>query len=125
VFDRYMIIEDSLRPIEDGFTIDVRITYYRSLALSMIEGFEVTVDGKPIPPDDIWFVLRDTTYTLDGLEDEADTRWEFGEIATLRVHLAGGLREGPHTVGVVQDLRVVYMPGGSLQGRDTKTFQMN
>jgi len=45
VLDRYMIIEDSLRRTDGGFEFDIRIPYYRGIALSMIEAFEVTVDG--------------------------------------------------------------------------------
>lgn len=124
MFDRYMIIDDSLRPTDDGFEVDVRITYYRSLALSMIEGFEVTVDGEAIARDDTRFVLRGTAYTHDQLERETDTRWEFGEIATLSVHRPGGLIVGPHTIDVVQHLRIIYMPGGGLRGQDSKTLLM-
>lgn len=122
MFDQYMIIEDSLRPTDDGFEIGIRITYYRGLVLSMINEIEATVDGERIDRDDIRFVLRGTAYTHEQMETEADVRWEFGEIATLSVRHPRGLTTGPHTIGVVQNLRVIYMPGGGLFGQDTKTL---
>jgi hypothetical protein len=123
VFDRYMIVDDSLRPTSDGFEVDVRITYYRSLALSMIAGFDVTIDGEPTARDGVRFVLRGVGYSLEEMADEADVRWGFGEIATLAIRLPEGLAEGPHTIGVVQELRIFYMPGGILRGQDTKSLR--
>lgn len=124
MFDRYMIVEDSLRPTDDGFEVGIRITYYRGLVLSMIEGIDVRVDGESIDRGDVRFALRGTAYTQDEMAREADVRWEFGEIATLSVRRPGGLLPGQHTIGVVQHLRVIYMPGGGLRGQDTKTFAL-
>ncbi|MBO0732694.1 MAG: hypothetical protein J2P57_25775, partial [Acidimicrobiaceae bacterium] len=117
----YMIVDDSLRPTPDGFEVDIRITYYRGLGLSMIEAFEVTVDGDPVPRKDIRFVLRGTAYTHDEMEREGDVRWEFGEIATLSVRRPGGLAAGVHAIRVAQQLRVSYMPD-PLRGQDEKNL---
>jgi hypothetical protein len=121
VFDRYMIVEDSLRPTDEGFAFDIRITYYRGVALSLIEGFEVTVDGRPVPRDAIRFVLRGVAYTQAELDHDTDGRWEFGEIATLAVEWPGGLSSGVHTIEAAQQLRISYLPG-PLRGQDTKTL---
>lgn len=123
MFDRYMIVDDSLRPTGDGFEFDIRITYYRGLGLSMIEGFDVVVDGEPVPRQDIRFVLRNSTYTQDELEREGDKRWEFGEAAALSIRRPGGLAAGPHTIEAAQQLRISYLPE-PLRGHDQKTLRM-
>jgi hypothetical protein len=119
VFDRYMIIEDSLRRADDGFEFDIRIPYYRGIALSMIEAFEVAVDGEEVPRDAIRFVLRGKEFTHDELEQDAETRWEFGEVATLKV--ARPLEPGEHAIRQATQLRISYLPA-PLRGQDEKTL---
>lgn len=121
MFDRYMIVEDSLRRTPDGFELDVRIPYSSSTALSTIEALEVRVDGCDIPRDAIRFVLRGRELTQDELERDADTRWEFGEIATLRVHWPDGLRPGPHDVEQSTQLRISHFPA-PVRGHDRKAM---
>ena len=121
MFDRYMIIEDSLRATADGFEFDIRIPYYRGIALSMIEALEVTVDGQEAPRDAVRFVVRGKAYTHDELEQDAETRWEFGEAATLAVAWPGGLAPGEHEIRQATQLRISYLPA-PLRGQDAKTL---
>lgn len=128
MYDRYMICEDSVRNVgengrPEGFEFDVRITYYRGIVVSMIDGFDVTVDDETFDRDKITFTVRDRTYTLDELLEDEETRWEFGERATLRIAKAGGLARGEHTIEAVQHLRIPYMPQG-LRGADKKTVSV-
>ena len=119
MFDRYMIIEDSLRRTDGGFEFDIRIPYYRGIALSMIEAFEVTVDGEEVPRDSVRLVLRGKEFTHDELEQDAETRWEFGEIATLKVDRP--LEPGEHTIRQATQLRISYLPAPR-RGEDEKTL---
>ena len=121
MFDRFMIVEDSLRRTGDGFEFDIRIPYYRGIALSMIEALEVTVDGQTVPRDAVTFVLRGKGLSHDELEQDAQTRWEFGEPATLRVAWPGGLDRGEHAIGQATQLRISYLPA-PLRGQDEKTL---
>ena len=121
MFDRFMIIEDSLRRTGDGFEFDVRIPYDRGIALSMIEAFEVTLDGQTVPRDAVTFVLRGKQFTHDELERDSQTRWEFGEPATLRVAWPAGLGDGAHTIAQATQLRISYLPA-PLRGTDLKTL---
>lgn len=124
MYDRYLIVEDSLRASSEGFEFDVRVAYYRSVALSMIDAIEVTVDGEEVSREAIGFVLRGVSYRVNDLEDNSDIRWEFGEIATVRVDRAQPLPPGAHVVEFVQLLRIIYMPGGILRGRDVKSLEI-
>lgn len=119
MFDKFMIIEDSLRRTGDGFEFDVRIPYYRGVAVSMIEAFEIRVDGREVPRDAIRFVLRGRTFTHDQLEQDVETRWEFGEVATLTVAWPEGLDPGEHTIEQATQLRISYLPA-PLRGKDSK-----
>ena len=82
MFDKYLICEDSLRNVvEDGvvigFEFEVRITSYRGLGLSMVEGFDVTVDGEAYPRKENLFILGGRTFSYDAMETEYEARWRW------------------------------------------------
>jgi hypothetical protein len=115
MFERYIICPQSLRNISEknavtGFAFDVRLAYYRGLALSMVEGFEVKIDGAEIPPTSLTFQVAGERFTFAELESEAEARWEFTEAGTVHVAKPGGLTSGAHDVAVVEILRISYMP---------------
>jgi Domain of unknown function (DUF6379) len=128
MFDKYMLCEDSLRNLSEGgrvtgFQVDVRICYYRGLGLSMVEGFDVIVDGETFPRESVRFRVGDRTYDYSAMEQAVDDRWEFGERATIVLPKPGGLKSGAHEVSAVQTLRVSYMPF-PIQGKDKKTLAL-
>ncbi|MFJ6535163.1 DUF6379 domain-containing protein [Paenarthrobacter sp. NPDC091711] len=128
MFDKYIIVEDTLRNTGDdddvtGFQLGVRLPYYRGLGLSMVEDIEVTIDGETSSSASVSLTVHGNTYKLTDLPGVFDDRWEMGEVATVSVERAGGLVEGPHSVAVRQRLRISYMPvpGG---GTDLKTLTL-
>jgi len=72
-----------------------------------------------VPRDAIRFLLRGREFTHDELEQDAETRWEFGEIATLKVERP--LAAGEHTIRQATQLRISYLPA-PLRGQDEKTL---
>ena len=128
MFDRYMIVEDTVRNIAEngevvGFTFGARIAYYRGLGLSMVEDLQVTVDGEVMPRSAIRFSVGGSTMTLDELETDYSSRWEFGDVATVTVLKAGGLSPGEHRIEFAEQLRVSYMPF-PIGGKDAKTVRV-
>jgi hypothetical protein len=128
MFDKYLICEESLRNViagaeVAGFEFEVRITSYRGLALSMVEGFDVTVDGEVFPREKNIFVVRGRGFTFDEMEKETEVRWELGEKAVLQVPKPGGLSAGPHDVQVAENLRISYVPVISV-AHDRKTLEL-
>jgi len=128
MFDKYLIGEKGFRNVvEDGqttgFQLEVRIAYYRGLGLSMVEGFEVSVDGREFPRENNLFTVRGRAYTYTQMETEYDEHWEMGEVAQLTVPLQSGLSAGTHEVAVVEFLRVSYVPVITT-GRDKKTLTL-
>jgi hypothetical protein len=93
-----------------GFQLEVKTGYYRGTYLSLVEDFEITVDGEKFKRDQIRFTVGNHTYTLDELANLTDVRWPFQEAAILTVSKPGGLKTGMHDVQVVQKTRVSYMP---------------
>lgn len=118
MFDKYIIGEGTVRNVTEGdrvvgFEFDTRITYYRGLGVSMVEPFEVCVDGEEVPTENLRFRLGDRTWTFDELAADFDTRWELTDTAKLTVLKPGGLTPGEHELDVTECLRVSYLPGPS------------
>ena len=128
MFDRYMIVEDSIRNVVDsgqvvGFAFGARIAYYRGLGLSMVEELQVTVDGEALPRSAVRFSVGGASMTLDEMETDTTSRWEFGDVATITVLKAGGLSPGEHRLELMEQLRVSYMPF-PISGRDSKQVRV-
>lgn len=115
MFDSYIIGDGTVHNVETdgevtGFAFDTRITYYRGLGLSMVEPFEVVVDGEAVPGTDLRFTLNGRTWTFDEMANDFDARWELTETAELTVLKPGGLSAGTHELDVTEVLRVSYLP---------------
>ena len=126
MFDKYLIVEDSVRntgPADapTGFSMQVKLGYYRGLGLSMVEDLGVVVDGTPAERSGIRFDEGKGSLTLDEMETALDRHWAFGAPATVEVQRPGGLEAGSHVIGFSQRLRVSYMPFPSVNN-DEKTI---
>lgn len=93
-----------------GFQLLVKTAYYRGVALSLIEGIDVTVDGESFKSDQIRFTIGDRSYSFAEMESVSDVWWPWLEPATLTVSKPGGLKPAVHNVRVQVRLRISYMP---------------
>ncbi|MEV0597793.1 DUF6379 domain-containing protein [Streptomyces sp. NPDC050315] len=126
MFDKYIVCENGFRARPDGRPggeLEVRMPYYRGLFLSMVEAVDLTLDGRPVPPERTTFTVRGTTYTFDEMSGVTDDRWEMGERAVLAFETDTPLTAGEHDIAVSVRLRISYMPvpGG---GRDRKRLRL-
>ncbi|MFC4455411.1 C-glycoside deglycosidase beta subunit domain-containing protein [Deinococcus sonorensis] len=123
MFDRYIVVEDTLKNVPDGVQFGARLPYYRGLGLSMIEAVDVTLDGQSVPPEDVSVTLSGQTYRVPDMEHEPDAVWNFGEVGTVTVRRPAGLPPGEHEVSVRFRLRVSYLPM-LLTGQDRKVLRV-
>jgi sugar phosphate isomerase/epimerase len=93
-----------------GFQLLLRNPNYRGAWGSLIDGAEVTVDGRAFPSDSMLWTLGDRTFTLDELQRSTDVHWDLDEPAVLTVPMDGGLAPGVHDVAVTVLLRSPYIP---------------
>jgi hypothetical protein len=94
----------------EGFELRIRLPNYRGMRLSLLDGFDITVDGEVFPFEQNLLRLRDTTYTLDEIREAAEVRWELLEWGSVVVKKAGGLKPGIHKVAVCARVRSPYFP---------------
>ena len=105
-----LIEDNSLRVTANGFKINVRENWYRSLPLSCIEKVTVAVDGEEIPTGDIWFGINNAMHPLQDLEKLIGEYWYVQDSASLQVKKPGVMVPGKtYTVEVEITLRAPYI----------------
>lgn len=112
LFDKYFICDDTFKNVVKdgetvGFQIGIKVSYYRGVILGIVNNVEITVDGETFTKDQMTFTVKDGTFTFDEMLGRDDVRWDFGEVAYLRVKKPGGLSCGEHTVKVFEEIRIV------------------
>ncbi len=123
MFDKYLIVDESLRATADGFAFDARLGYYRGLGLSMVEDLAITIDGTVVPRDAVRFDEGGGPLTLDEMEHAFDRRWNFGAVATIAVIWPDPIDAGDHALTLSERLRVSYLPFPAIN-TDAKTLTL-
>lgn len=80
----------------DGIEIKVRLTSYRALPLSCIEGLMLKIDGKAIDPSTLTITINQHDYKLAELPSLSDVWWFILDHATL--FAPGKLVPGKHSL---------------------------
>jgi len=94
----------------DALELGVRLPWYRSLPLSVIEVADLTVDGHPIPHSDMKFEINGKSFSLDALRELTDEVWYVLDSAFIvaRVPLQAGR---DHDIALQLNLYPPYIPG--------------
>ena len=102
--------EDSLVRGPDGLGISLTVPWYRSLWLSSVSDIAVTLDGQPIPREDLRVELGDRTYAVDELQDQWDVLWFIQDRLVVVAPRTEPRTNGEQVdVEVTVDLRLPYM----------------
>jgi sugar phosphate isomerase/epimerase len=105
-----LIADDSLRVHPQGAVISLTIPWYRSLWLSSVVRLELTIDGEPVPDDDLTFELAGIPYRLDALAAQSEVLWYLQQHPLLIVRRDTPVALGEsHEVSIVGELRLPYM----------------
>lgn len=123
MFDKYLIVDESLRATADGFAFDARLGYYRGLGLSMVEDLAITINGTVVPRDAVRFDEGGGPLTLDEMEHAFDRRWNFGAVATIAVIWPDPIHAGDYALTLSERLRVSYLPFPAIN-TDAKTLTL-
>jgi hypothetical protein len=116
MYEKYMVLKEDIQSVVDngvgkGFTVKLKIPYYRGVCLSLVEDIQVKFNGRLFPKEELTFTVGGETFTFEEMATMTLQRWEFGEKATVFVPLAGGIPLGMHRVEVTVAIRVSYLGG--------------
>lgn len=106
-----ILSETGLQATRDGLAIDVRLPWYRSLPLAVIDVPGVKIDGVNIPRERLRFELNGRDYALDELPLHEDKTWFVTDSGFVKVAgiVTGMGRE--HEVDVTLAAGIPYVEG--------------
>lgn len=109
-----------------GLFVTVRLTSYRSLPLSCIEGIELAIDGTPVDSAALRLIVAGVPYALSELAALSDRWWFVLDLGELFVPLAD-LPDGPHDVAATLVTVEPYMTAGrfSMFNPDRRTLALD
>jgi hypothetical protein len=100
--DRAFLPDEPLRNGEwdkrKGFFVKVRLTSYRSLPLSCIEGIRLKIDGRDVDPGSLVLILNNYGHRLDELQNLSRVWWFILDYADLFVPSNEPLNPSEHEV---------------------------
>ena len=123
-FSALLLNEAGLRAGSAGLEIDVRLPWYRSMPVSVVEVASLAIDGRPVPPDAIRFEVNGKTFALGELADQVGEFWFVLDDAVL--HVAGVQAGQGETHGVELQLNLYppYIPHLTWVTRATKSMRV-
>lgn len=123
MMEHRVVSDDGLIVEPSGCAIDVRLPWYRSLPLSVVEVKEVAIDGQPIDPSRLSFQLNGQRLALNELRPRTNEWWYVLDSAF--VHVAGEEIEAgtEHDVAVTIAVRPPYINGLNRIVRTAKTLR--
>lgn len=90
--------------------LEIRLPWYRSMPLSVVEIGEVVLDGRTIPLDGARFKTAGQAWTLPELREQTDRYWFVQDSAFLALPVAGLDADTEHHVSFVLKLFPPYIP---------------
>lgn len=116
-----VVSDDGLRCAPSGFAIDVRLPWYRSLPLSVVEVKSVEIDDEKIELDRVRIELNGARRALSELRPRTQEFWFVLDSALLHVEHSPLEPGSRHEVAVTIAIRPPYVPGYQ---RVTRTQKM-
>jgi hypothetical protein len=105
-----LVQDDSLRAVEDGYEVQVRLNWYRSLPVSCVETVQLSLDGEPVSPEQISFEINQHRFTLTEMPEQVEEFWFVQDSAVLHVNAPGKVAAGEtHTIQAEIALRFPYI----------------
>ncbi len=123
-FSALLLDEAGLRAGRAGLELDVRLPWYRSMPLSVVEVASLAIDGRAVPPEAVRFEVNGKTFALGELPDQVGEFWFVLDDAVL--HVAGvPAGEGEtHDVELQLNLYPPYIPHLTWVTRSRKAMRV-
>lgn len=115
--DKDVVREDALHATGDGFALDIRSHWYRSLPLTSLLVLDLAVDGEKVPEGDLTVAVNGKSFTVPQLADGYDEWWYVLDQVELRVRKAGFDPARPHQVEFDLGLSIPYILVGPPDAR--------
>jgi len=115
--DKDVVRDDALHATADGFALDIRSHWYRSLPLTSLAVLDLAVDGEKVPEDDMTIAVNGQELTVPQLAGGYDEWWYVLDPIELRVRRPGFDPAEPHLVEFGLGLSIPYILVGPPDAR--------
>jgi len=130
MYDAHILTDIGCRSVWEhgkkvGYSINLKINYYRGLPLCCVDEITLLVDGQPVDPASMFLQHQGKEFPyLDILKDDfpTDFYWIFGELLRVVVKKEGGIEQGRHDVKLTLGTRRSYTPTMVSECSKTLTF---
>jgi len=134
-----VISDNGLSATAQGYRIDIRLPWYRSLPVSTVEVGPVSIDGIVVDPNEIAFELGGKAYPLSEMASQVHEVWFVLDSAflnlkapalnlkapALNLKAPAPVKGSAHEVCVTLNLYPPYIRGLKRMTRDCKTLRIN
>lgn len=91
-----------------GYTFEIDNLSYRGIWISTLEGISLTVDGEPVPEENITVCLKGMNFPVCDLGGHTEVFWGATDTCVINVNKIGGLCPGSHTFKIEIDKRADF-----------------
>ena len=109
-FSKSLLSPDEARVSENHLELGVRLPWYRSLPLSVVELKDLSIDGQPIPDAKVRLSINDKVFTLADLSAQTTEFWYVLDSARLEIDWPLNA-DRQHDVALTVNLYPPYIPG--------------
>ncbi len=106
----WFIKDDSLHAVANGLELDVRLPWYRSLPLSVIDFGSISVNGTAIAPDAVTVRLNGKERKLTELAGLWQEYWFVLDSAYVRIPFSGAKQGEQYDLEFTMVLHPPYSP---------------
>ena len=118
-----LIVPSSLLATPDGLAVTIRLPWYRTLPLSVIDMPVLRIDGAAVDADRITLTLNGQSFDRHSITLAADVWWYVLDPATLHVAGLAMPDGGAHAITVEVAFAPPYIPEITLFCAATRTMQ--
>jgi hypothetical protein len=109
-FSDVLVVPAGCRVDRNTITLEVRLPWYRSLPLSVVEIAAVNIDGTALSLAGASIELNGRSYPVGKLPDLVNESWFMLDSAWLRLSNPGICAGGPHEASLLLKLYPPYVP---------------
>ena len=116
MFAEDLIVPDSLRNLPGtptqraGYSLRVRLNWFRSLPLSCLEDLALSVDGVSVDAEHLAVRMGGEAVAVSAATERDDLWWSCREAPTVEVRSGAVLAPGPHDLAIELRIRIPYFP---------------
>jgi len=123
-FSALLLSDTGLRSAPGGLAINIRLPWYRSLPLSVVEVVSLSIDGRAVPTEALGFEINGKSFRHSELADLTGEFWFVLDDAVLRIPGREAAVGEQHDIDLQLNLYPPYIPQLTWATRAKKSLRV-